>query len=217
MLESASTGEQYQNQIDRRSDHLSQVILPDEDNSGAAIMLLYCFREIIRNSFEHAGVNKCFVMAQRWYDGDAEITIADRGMGIYDSLKQKHAVTSPENALKLALMPGITSGGDRATGSEWDNSGFGLYVTSEIGKRFGNFSILSSNKLLLNAGQNNPTKDVPLHGTIVKLKVNTNDGDYFPNILKQIIGEGEKIALNISGSIKTASKMSRSFSPSNNI
>ena len=32
--------------------------------------------------------------AQRWYDGDAEITIADRGMGIYDSLKQKHAVTS---------------------------------------------------------------------------------------------------------------------------
>ena len=216
-LESASTGEPYQNQIDRRSDHLSQVIFPGEDNSGAAIMLSYCFREIIRNSFEHAGVNKCFVMAQRWYDGDAEITIADRGMGIYDSLKQKHAVTSPENALKLALMPGITSGGDRATGSEWDNSGFGLYVTSEIGKRFGNFSILSSNKLLLNAGQNNPTKDVPLHGTIVKLKVNTNDGDYFPNILKQIIGEGEKIALNISGSIKTASKMSRSFSPSNNI
>ena len=61
MLESASSGEQYQNQIDRRSDHPSQVILPDEDNSGAAIMLLYCFREIIRNSFEHAGVNKCFV------------------------------------------------------------------------------------------------------------------------------------------------------------
>ena len=117
----------------------------------------------------------------------------------------------------LAHMPGITSGGDPANGNEWDNSGFVLYVTSEIGKRFVNFSILSSNKLLLNAGRNNPIKDVPLHGTIVKLKVNTNSGDYFPNILKQTIGEGEKIALNISGSIKTASKMSKSFSPSNNI
>ena len=117
----------------------------------------------------------------------------------------------------LAHMLGITSGGDRANVSEWDNSGFGLYVTSEIVKRFVNFSILSSNKLLLNAGRNNPIKDVPLHGTIVKLKVNTNSGDYFPNILKQTIVEGEKIALNISGSIKTASKMSKSFSPSNNI
>ena len=32
--------------------------------------------------------------AQRYYDCYAEMTIADRGMGIYDSLKQKHAVTS---------------------------------------------------------------------------------------------------------------------------
>ena len=116
----------------------------------------------------------------------------------------------------LAHMPGITSGGDPANGSEWDNSGFVLYVTSEIGKRFVNFSILSSNKLLLNAGRNNPIKDVPLHGTIVKLKVKTNNGYFFPNILKQTIGEGEKIALDISDSIKTVSKMSRSFSSAYN-
>ena len=60
-LESASTGEPYQNQIDHHSDHLSQVIFLGEDNSGAVIMLSYCFGEIIRNSFEYTGVNKCFV------------------------------------------------------------------------------------------------------------------------------------------------------------
>lgn len=215
-LEEAAQGKPYQYQIDYLADHLSKVIFPGNDNEGAAIMLSYCFREIIRNSFEHAGVAKCYVMAQRWYDGDAEITIADRGMGVYESLRKKHVVASPESALRLALMPGITSGDDRATGGEWDNSGFGLYVTSQIGKKFGNFSILSSSKLLENAGQDDVVKNVHLNGTIVRLKVNTKDGDYFPNILKQIIDEGEELAKSISGSVKTASNMSKSISKAKN-
>ena len=77
-LECAAAGTPFQDEIDRHSDRLAQVIFPGDENAGPAIMLSYCLREIIRNSFEHAGVFQCFVMAQHWPDGEAEIAIADR-------------------------------------------------------------------------------------------------------------------------------------------
>jgi len=83
-LEGASKHQPFQQEIDRQSDRLAAVIFPGEENEGPHIMLSYCLREIIRNAFEHADVDECFVMAQRWSDGVAEITIADRGMGIFN-------------------------------------------------------------------------------------------------------------------------------------
>jgi hypothetical protein len=207
-LEDASAGQPFQEAIDHNSDRLAQVIFSGNENAGPAIMLSYCLREIIRNSFEHAGVSQCFVMAQRWPDGEAEITIADRGMGFYSSLSQQHVVSSAEHALILALQPGITSGADRCTGDKWDNSGFGLYITSELGRMYGDFSVLSSSKLLRHNNRQ-VFEDVPLAGTIVRLKVNTRDSEYFSNILVKIVLEGEEAARKITGSVKAASKMSR--------
>lgn len=211
-LENSATSKPYQYEIDKHGDRLAQVIFPGDENAGPAMMLSYCLREIIRNSFEHAGVDKCVVMAQRWYDGDAEITIADRGIGIHNSLRQERNIAAPEDAIRLSLLPGVTSGASRATGSEWDNTGFGLYVTSELGKRYGDFGILSSNQLLTRKDNKESISEVPLAGTIVKLRINTRDGDYFPNILNMIVSEGEKIAGTLEGAVKSASKMSKSHS-----
>lgn len=198
-------------EIDRHSDRLASVLFPGKTNEGAAMMLSYCFREIIRNSFEHGEIDRCVVMAQRWYDGSAEIAIADRGIGILKSLQSAHTVETAQEAIDLCIKPGITSGLSRATGSEWDNSGFGLYVASELGRRYGEFSLLSSSCLYSQTNGLNTfnSSEIKVDGTFVKLRINTSDGDYFPNILKAIVDEGEIIAKSIGGAVASASKMSK--------
>ena len=213
-LKNASAGRPFQIEIDSQSDRLAKVIFSEDENIGAAMMLSYCLREIIRNSFEHAGVNRCYVMAQRWPNGDAEITIADRGIGIHESLRHQHNMASVDETISLALLPGVTSGAARATGSDWDNTGFGLYVTSELGRRYGDFTLLSSNRLLKRQDNIDTFSEIPISGTIVKLRINTRDGEYFPNILKNIVADGESIAMNINGAVGSASKMSKSYSVS---
>lgn len=215
-LENASGNEPIQKVIDQTADRLAAVAFPGDVNAGPAMMLSYCLREIIRNSFEHAMVNRCVVMGQRWDDGMAEITIGDRGVGVFDNLKRTHGhlVHSVDDAIRAALLPGITSGAARATGSDWDNSGFGLFVVSELGKRYGNFSMLSSGTLLRPAAGNEKSLEIPVLGTIVQLRINTNDGDYFPNILEEIVAAGERQAGSIEGAIASASKMSKYASKS---
>jgi hypothetical protein len=215
-LENSSENEPIQKVIDRNADRLAAVAFPGNAYAGPAMMLSYCLREIIRNSFEHAMVNRCIVMGQRWDDGTAEITIGDRGIGVFDNLSRTHShlISSVDDAIRAALLPGITSGAARATGSEWDNSGFGLFVVSELGKRYGNFSMISSGRLLRPGAANDKGSDIPIMGTIVQLRINTNDGDYFPNILEQIVADGERQANHIEGAIVAASKMSKSVSMS---
>lgn len=198
-----------QREIDALSDRLAQIIFPPDTHPGPAMILSYCFREVIRNAFEHAEVEECFVMAQKWGNGDAEIAIADRGIGIFEALRSTHVVTTADEALKLALLPGITSATHRAVGSEWDNSGFGLYVTSELGRRYGEFSIISSNRVLYSNDRSIVIEETPLLGTVVKLKISTRDADYFPNILGSIVRDGEKIAGKLDGAVKSASMKSK--------
>jgi hypothetical protein len=208
-LEINSGSSKIQQAIDSLSDRLARVIFPTDTQTGPAMMLSYCFREVIRNTFEHAEVEECCVMAQKWYDGEAEIAIADRGIGIFEALRTTHKLLTPDDALRLSLLPGITSASNRATGSDWDNSGFGLYVTSELGRRYGEFAIISSNRVLYTNEGSIVMEQTPLNGTVVKLKVNTQDADYFPNILGSIVQEGEKIADELDGAVKSASKKSK--------
>jgi len=204
-------GEALQERIDRESEHLAAILTPGEDDYGPAHALTYSFREIIRNCFEHGAIDQCLVMGQRWGNGTAEVAILDQGIGIYDSLRTKYSVTSARQALKLALRPGVTSGAV-IDGSKWENSGFGLYVVSELGKRYGEFSIVSSREMLTIVPDTpSHIETVPCKGTIVRLKlVHLTNDDYFGNILEQIINEGEALAELTPGARRTASKGSRS-------
>ena len=209
-LEAASGDEPFQVEIDRQSDRLAKVIFPDKTNAAAASMLSFCLREIIRNTFEHGKVRRCAVMAQRWNDGDAEIAIADRGIGIHTALTAEHKSASEEASIRKAILPGITSGSSRSTGSKWDNTGFGLYIASELGQRYGSFAVLSSGGYLRQDDVES-YEEMPQFGTIVKLRVNTDEASVFPYILKEIVEEGEKRAETIPGAIKSASKTSKSI------
>lgn len=197
-----------QEKIDKRSDRLAETIFKNR-NPSAQIMISYCLREIIRNVFEHAEIDYCTFMAQSWASGDVEIAIVDRGIGIYRSLSKVYEFSTIEESLKCAIKPGVSSNLDESNKSKWANSGFGLYVTSKLCEQFGEFSILSSDKLLTISKGNESFVDFIFQGTAIKLRINVLESDYFPNILHNIVEEGEKITTEKNGKRKIASKMSK--------
>ena len=147
-------------------------------------------------------------MAQRWANGIAEIAIADQGIGLSESLSLSHSVKDSKDAIGLAIKPGISSDDSEETNDKWQNSGFGLYVTSQLGVKYGEFALGSDNNIMFLSEEYQVWSDVPLSGTIVKLRVDTEDAEYFPNILLNIVKEGEAIAKTLEGAKKSASKMS---------
>ncbi|MDP6634123.1 MAG: hypothetical protein QGG42_04455 [Phycisphaerae bacterium] len=169
----------------------------------------YCFREIIRNVFEHATVDKCVLCAQRWRNGIVEIGIIDRGRGIRRSLEEKYSFGSDYEALEKAVAPGVT----RASGNDpgpWGNTGYGLHVLSEICRETGEFVLASGSSALLIANRQNNEWDKLFEGTAIKLRMNKPKKD-FGEMMREIIDAGEKVA-GSSGEVPKASKSSRTTS-----
>jgi hypothetical protein len=202
-----------QEQITKKSYDLASVLYPNKSDISKVDMLAFCLRETMRNVFEHAEVEKCYVMAQRWRNGNAEIAIADEGIGIPVSLSKSHKILSPRSAIRLAIQPGISANTKKQTDDKWENTGFGLYVLSEVGNACGSFTLLSDCNMLVREGSNDTWVPSPVNGTIVKLRVTTNHSDYFPNILQNIVATGEREAETIPGAIKSASKGSKKIDP----
>ena len=72
-LEDTARGSPLHQGIKQLSEDLANVIAPD--SLPEQIMLEYCIREVIRNVFEHAEVDSCTVLAQRYGNGEAEIAM----------------------------------------------------------------------------------------------------------------------------------------------
>ena len=208
-LEADASGRAFQEAIEQKAKLLARMIFTDESKQD---MLRYCLRETIRNAFEHAQVDACSVMAQRYSGDQVEIAIADRGIGVLASLASTHAVSTPKEALDLAVQPGITRVKDPQPGTPWDNTGFGLYVMSSLGSGHGSFRLVSSGGSLemTKSGRFSATSTFP--GTAIRLLVNASDAEYFPNILKRIVDEGERISAGAPGGGRRASKSTRSSS-----
>lgn len=202
----------FQDSIETTSDQLARVIVPRAADQSAVDMISYSFRELIRNSFEHAEVSTCAVMAQRWDNGIAEVAIADRGIGVFRALSRKHAMNDADGAVRHCLKPGISSGTDRHTGSQWDNTGFGLYVVSALGQRYGSFAMLSSERFINPARpdqHDQPLRTVPLPGTLVKLRVRTGQAESWADVLRDIVAAGEAEARVTPGAVVSASAASK--------
>lgn len=178
-----------QEAVQTKSEHLAGMVF--DDDFSKQIMLTYCFREIIRNVFEHAQTDSCCLMAQKWYSGEVEIAIVDTGIGILASLEEVFQFDSAEQALQEAIKPGVSRVRSPQRGSEWDNSGFGLYVLSELGSRYGEFSVVSSGKWMHCRNGTSIFNDMAFGGTAIQLKLSTRDADHFPNILRGIVTTGE--------------------------
>lgn len=169
--------------------------------------IAYCFREIIRNVFEHSGADSCTCFAQhKRASGTLEIAVADSGAGILSAISKKNKfITTTDEAIEFAIKPGA-SGADTSGTDEYSNSGFGLYVMSKIGEHFGKFTIATNDRIHYMGST--PTKKRPYHyhGTAVGLFVNYADFINNGNVVERIVHDGERLAKTLGLNSKASTK-----------
>ena len=171
--------------------------------------LAYSIKEIVRNVFEHSGAGHCYVAGQRWGEGAVEIVIMDEGVGISKTLSESFVIESDRQALEYSIKPGVSRMSkvlDALNTS--DNSGFGLYVLSQVGKRFGRF-VLGSGMAALRHQQGTKLQfdATSFSGTFVGITLNERPSN-FRSVLDEIVESGEAEA-KLAGFPAKASESSR--------
>lgn len=187
---------------------LANVLAGSPPDSEESKFYVYTLRELVRNVFEHSGANECYICGQRWGDGTVEIIILDEGIGISKSLARSYPIKTEEDALKSAIKPGISSTSKIGNKENiYDNSGFGLYVLSEIASSFGKLTLASNTKRMELSNNNEFISDLKFSGTFLGLELNRSPKQ-FSSLLKDIIESGE-LETQHNGNAKSASKMSK--------
>lgn len=200
--------EVWYDSIQTVSRKLAGVLAGSHDESNELRLYTYAIREIIRNVFEHSGASECFVCGQRWSNGAAELVVVDEGMGISRSLRAAYEIGDDQEALKQAIRPGVSRTANLSQEENiYDNSGFGLFVLSEIGSNFGWFLLGSGQSKLLGEKKACSVSVSSFDGTYVGLRLNKTPSDMI-GLLKDIISAGEEEA-GLNGIAKKASAMSK--------
>ena len=107
-----------------------------------------------------------------------------------------------------AIKPGISSTSNITSADNiYDNSGFGLYVLSEIASSFGTFTIASNTKCLAITSSEKKFSNLGFQGTFLGIELNKTPKQ-FSSLLKDIIYAGE-LETKTHGSKVNASKMSK--------
>lgn len=170
----------------------------------------YALREIVRNVFEHSGAEECFVFGQRWSDGKAEIVIVDEGIGISSSLAQSYELHSDLEALKLSVKPGVSRTSELSQDENvFDNSGFGLYVLTEIARSFGWYALGSNTARIVGFGNTISEENMNFSGTYFGFRL-VSPPKNFSDLTSDIIKSGEEEARSY-GIERKASGMSKMF------
>ena len=167
------------------------LVLTQKNDLSINRPVAYCIREIIRNTFEHGETAESVVCAQRWADGEIELGIIDRGRGVRRSLAERMATQSDVEALQLAIQPGVSRSVPAPDDNEWANSGFGLFVLSELGRKYGSFTICSGGAALVAEAGSVQQNDFAFDGTAVRLRIRKPKGANFEKLIQEIVIDGE--------------------------
>lgn len=203
--------------IERKSSELARILA--QRNTELRKLLQYLIREAIRNIPEHAGTNEVWLCGQYWHNRDmAEIAILDEGIGIYESLIQnrihKGYISNKSEALEWAIKPGVSTAFHPAKGQRgndtWSNSGFGLYMISEICKLTGGWLTLVSDSKCMRVYTNNKQLiDTCYHGTALGIRIKTNGIHNAQQIIDQMNRKGTEEARTIKNAFREASVPSK--------
>lgn len=200
--------------VQRYSGELADTLVPDKP-TAVKEALQYCFREIIRNTFEHAKTEELWVCGQFWPSrNEAEIAILDEGIGIFQSLQNNRRIQAKNctSANLLALQPGLsrTLGCVSDPDDTWQNSGYGLYVASTVSALCDGYFILNSGDSAVLVSKEGQTQYNSYQlGTAICLNLHTDGSKiaHFAETLQAIVDEGQQIAgKNSDQRILTASK-----------
>lgn len=93
----------------------------------------YIVSELTRNVLEHASTKHGAVLCAQYYKKTncIRIGIADAGVGVRKTISRSHAVRDDFDAIRLALMPGVTGTTPKEGGTEF-NAGAGLFFIKSI-------------------------------------------------------------------------------------
>lgn len=168
--------------------------------------LTFSIREIMRNVVEHSGSKFIEYCGQYWPSRSlVEVAILDIGQGVCGSLRSNPYlnIASDRDALHLALLPGISGkmyrGIKKRPNDAWQNSGFGLYMTSRICRAGGNFFIASNSAGIMLDAAGKHDRVTSYRGTALRLRFNTQALTNHDEILAKFRREGYAAARQFSG------------------
>jgi len=180
--------------------------------------LEFVLREIIRNVAEHSKASQLGFCAQYWsYRNLVELAILDTGIGFAASLSENPYLDknmSDRDALNYALLPGISGkmykGKLKDPYDVWENSGFGLYMASEICRNGGSFFVCTNTAGAIFRKTSKEYLRLRLPCTAIRLRLNTNLIAPTSEALPLYHKKGQRVAREIRGaniSASTASTM----------
>lgn len=197
------------------------------NNNEIESIFTFVVSELFRNIPEHSHSFEGWHCSQFWDHEnyrEVEVAIVDYGIGFKESLNFKDnrkKVATDIEAMEQALKPGITSGITEKSHlreeeeEEYLNSGYGLFIITELCKIFnGEVVIISKSAIKTNSKIESLENKLVFPGTAIKIKLqidNDMTGSKFKEILKKIVDEGEKKAKIIPGAIVKASSKSKGY------
>jgi hypothetical protein len=199
--------------IEKKSMQLATVLSRQNDNLKS--YLTYSFRELMRNVVEHSRSMDIWIAGQYWpQKGNVvEIAILDEGVGVKQTLAEHPMirVKNDTDALMLALEPGVT-GNQFAYGDDdpWSNSGYGLYMTSSICHKGGDFIICSGESSLVINESGYEIIPTSFRGTAIRMRIHVSKIGVLQDLLNELADQGGRRAeQNASIPVKSASLVSR--------
>ena len=199
--------------IEKKASALARIL--SRENKEIHAILTYLMREILRNIPEHSNSSVAWICGQYWSDNSAEIAIVDEGIGIRESLRKnpvhKEYIKTDEDALECAVRAGISQAFQPSkknkSNDTWSNSGFGLYMVSQICKELkGTFCLVSGkNYIWVQHDRESRIGKTNFNGTAVKISISTRELKNSKNIISKIAQQGEEQAKTIRNAFKKAS------------
>lgn len=185
--------------------------------------MTFVIRELLRNIPEHSQSRTIWYCAQYWPSHDlVELAILDEGVGISktlaDSYEFRKLYKNDYEALKLALEPGVSgtfSSTRRSIGTgDWQNSGYGLYMVSQMCAELGaSFIIASGDSAIRIAKENGEIKqtkyDTHMDGTAIQIRICPSKNVNYDQVRRDILKRGEELARSKDYTIHSASKSSK--------
>lgn len=186
----AETGKPLGGVIHSECERLARLVTQSQQLKVYA-PLAYCLREIIRNVFEHAQTDRCVLCVQKCLDGNVELAVIDQGRGIRRSLEERFNFDTDHEALRYALQPGVSRTPSSDPKDPWGNSGFGLFVLSELGRELGIFRVISGTAALCLALEKSREDVATFQGTAIQLRLRRPSGKNLSQCIESIIARGE--------------------------
>lgn len=163
----------------------------------------YALREVVRNAVEHSESRSFGYCGQYWPNRNrVQIALIDRGVGLKATLgsNPRLKVDSDHDAIQMALMPGVSRKGvlpqSRAAHDPWANSGFGLYMTSQLCGEGGRFVLLSGSAAIELTNSLKHSLSGSFSGTALQLELDLSKAEGLSSRLSKFRNEGIEAARN---------------------